>query len=357
MIGEPFGEPFDEPFGEPFGEPCLGLLRLADKLRNRDPKRAVEIAKSARDLAAGVDRESVGCRRWLALQAEAWATLGSAYRGVADLRQAEGALNVALAFLSARELEPPLDPFAFASLAQRASYLRCDQGRYPEALDLNEEALDRYRELAATQQMAGALVDRALILGRCGRFRLAMACLVQALSRLDPVASPRSYLAAVHNMAIYLHEGATTREHDLEAKKWLALAARQHARLPERVNLLKLRMLEASIAIRLGSVAEGVAKLWRAHDGFERLGSVHNQILVLLQLAALSLKSGETREVKRIAGKMFPIFRKLKVDRETSASLMLFCRAAQADAATLDLLDRVTRKVEEGRRTFRIRPG
>lgn len=328
---------------------CLKLLRQADDLRLSDPTAAVRVAEGARDLAARLDRDAMPHGRWLALQAEAWAILGSAWRAVADLRRAENALNVANAFLDAAEKQRDLDPWARPRLAQRACYLRCDQGRFDEALTLNRETLIAYRELADPQGEAGALVDRALILGRRRQTRPAMACLTSAFSLLDPVQSPRSFRAAVHNMAIYLHETAEGGAAEREADRWLALAARHHARFPEDLDRLKLHMLEGSVALRRGAVEEGIRKLWLAHDGFERSSSVHNQAVVLLQLAGVSLARGETAEVRRIAGRLFPVLRRLSVDRETNAALMLFYKAAQADAVTSELLERALRGVGEGR--------
>ncbi len=337
-------------------KPCLGLLRKADELRHRDPQKAVRVAEGARDLAARIDQECVGEPQWSALQAEAWAILGSAYRAVADFRKAEGAFNVALAFVSP-DPHHRLDPLTRPRLAQRASYLRCDQGRFEEALDLNDEALVAYRDLAATKHLAQALVDRALILGRCGRTEEATQTLIRALFLLDPVESPRSFLAAIHNMTLYLCETSKTEAETLEACRWLALAERQHARFPESVNLLKLRMLEGAMAIRRGAQEEGVGRLWIAHDGFEQLGSIHNQTIVLLHLAGVYLTRGERVDVKKIAGRLFPILRKLAVDRETSAALMLFYKAAQAEAATLDLLDRAIQRMGETGGTVYLKSG
>ena len=338
-------------------KPCLGLLRQADELRHRNPKQAVKVAEGARDLAARIDDETVGRREWLALQVEAWSTLGSAYRAVVDLRRAESAFNVALAFLDASESHDGADPLVRPRLAQRASYLRCDQGRFDEALELNEDAMKTYRDLKAIQPLARALVDRALILGRSARITKAVAHLIRAFYLLDPHESPRSFLAAVHNMTIYLCDVAETDEEHREAYRWLTLAACQHARMPEDVNLLKLLMLEGSMAIRRGAEKEGLGKLWAAHNGFERLGSVHNQVVVLLHLAGVFLARGEMRDVKRITGRLFPIFRKLEVDRETSTALMLFYKAAQTEGATLELLDRVMRRVGEVGSTVQIQSG
>lgn len=326
---------------------CRFLLQDADDLRGRDPRRAVGVAEAARDLAARTECDARSRQEWSVLQAEAWAVLGSAYRGIADLGRAESAFNIAAGFLRNAGPAGSRDRLVWSRLAQRASYLRCDQRRFEEALSLNEEAMICYREMAELQQFAGSLVDRSLILGRQGETERAVGCLGRALHLLDPASSPRSYLAALHNMTLYLCERAKSSEELQEACRWASMAARQHARYPEGINLLKLHLLEGSIAIRLGATDEGLSKLWTAYDGFESLGSVHNQTVVLLQLAQVAMTRGETRSVKRIAGRLLPIVRKLKVDRETSAALMLFYKAAQAEAVTQDLLQQALHRVGE----------
>lgn len=333
---------------------CRRLVREADDLQHRHPERAVREAERARDLAAGLEREVIGRPQWFTLQADAWAVLGSAYRSAGDLRQAEGALNVALAFLDAKELRGRLDPLSHPRLAQRASYVRYAQERFTEALQLNEEALMAYDRLDDSQYLASALVDRGVILEWSGRTRAAVMYLAGALDLLDPEKSPRNHLAAVHNVALFLHKIATTREENLEALEWLRLARRHHERAPEEVSLLNLRTLEASTAIRLGHTAEGIEGLWTAYEGFKRVGSVHNQALVLLQLAGVFLTRGDTNRVKRISGQLFPIFRRLEVDRETNAALMLFFKAAQAETATVDLVEQVTRRMERALRRPRL---
>jgi len=333
---------------------CHRLIREADDLQHRHPERAVREAERARDLAAGFERDAIGHPEWFALQADAWAVLGSAYRSAGELRQAEGALNVALALLDAQELRDHLDPLAHPRLAQRASYLRCAQERFDEALLLNEEALSAYEILRDLQRLAGALLDRVTIVGWSGRNRAAVLYLAGALELMDPEENPRYHLAAVHNMALALHQIAETREENLEALEWLRLARRNHTRTPEEINLLNLRMIEGSTAVRLGQVAEGIETLWMAHDGFERLGSVHDQAIVLLRLAGVFLAQGHTDKVKRISGQLFPIFRRLEVDRETNAALMLFFKSAQTKTATLDLVEQVTRRMERAFRRPRL---
>ncbi len=335
---------------------CRHLIREAEDLRFDDPREAVRLAKQARDRAAAIDRQAIGMPQWLRLQADVWAVLGSALRSVSDLREAEGALNVALCFLSAPEARADLDPLTHARLAQRAAYLRCDQRRFEESLELINEALGIYEEQGDAQAAAGALSDRGLILKRCGRREEALADLRTALERLDPRWSLRYVLAAVHNMAFCLYELATTPQDNRRLFEWLELACRCHAALPERVNLLKLRSLYGLTAIRLGRFEEGVAELWRSQEGFKGLGAVYDQSLILLHLAAAYLSRGRGNDVKRVAGQLFPVFRSLEIDREALTALMLFYSAAQADTATQDLIDQVAATLQRAQsRGLRMR--
>ncbi len=326
------------------------LLREADELRHEDPKQALLLATNVRDLAAALDRQQLGWPRWLSLQAETWAVVGSALRSVADLRQAESAFNVAIAFLDAPQLRGRLDPFAHPRLAQRAAYLRCDQGRFDEALELIDEAIAGYSRLDLCQHRAAALVVRGLIVGRWGRKEEAVVYLSKALEDIDPQRNWRNFLAAVHNMALYHHELAVTPAANRLALRWLQLACRCHARMPESINVLKLRTLHALTAIRLGRIDEGISELWIAQDGFKQRGAVYEQATLLLHLAASYQAQGRTSAVKRVAGQLFPIFRSIEVSREALAALMLFYNAAQAENATLGLIERVSALLSQARR-------
>lgn len=326
-------------------EECRRLLDEADELRYENPALAVRLAERVRDLGASLSREAVGEPRWLALQADTWAVWGSALRSVADLRQAEGAFNVALAFLDAPELAGGLDPLAHPRLAQRAANLRSDQGRFEEALDLIDEAFSEFERYGAMDKATVALVDRGVILGSSGRKAEALTCLGKALDRLDPLTSSRNFVAAVHNTAVYLYEIAADPDADRLALEWLKLADRCHAALPEGLSLLKLRSLKALTLIRLGGLDEGIRELWETQERCRQLGALYEQAIILLHLAAVYLGEGLTDEVKRVAGQLFPVFRSLEIDREASAALMLFYTAAHADSATLDLIDEVSKTV------------
>jgi tetratricopeptide (TPR) repeat protein len=307
----------------------------------------LSLAERARDLAAGIDAETVGNVHWAALQAEAWAVLGSTFRAVGDLARAENALNIALYFLDSTR--PVADPAASARWAQRAAYLRSDQRRSAEALDLIATAIDELEQLGDSARLSCAWVDRGVILHRAGRTRDAISCLRRAFEKLEREREPRVYLAATHNMALYLQEVAEGPAELAEALRWLEQAIQEHARLPERISLLKLRVLAALTAIRLGQRETGTAELWRAFEGFRALDSTLNQAVVLLHLIGLALAAGDLSETQRLAGLLFPLFSRLAVDEPSSRALKAFLRAAQTQSLTVDAVEALTRQLTGGK--------
>lgn len=314
-------------------ESCLQFLSQADELRRIFPERSLALAKDARDVAAVLDRQAVGPIRWRCLQGEAWAILGSSYRAVGDLRRAENAFNVAFSFLAEK---PLFDPLALSRLSQRAAYLRCDQGRFPEALELVDSAIADYRQMEERGRLACALVDKGVVLRGAGRVREALHLVRQALEILDPAAEPRIFLAASHNMALYLEELAETPHELQEAIAWLEVALAQHGEAGESVDFWKTRAVVALTSIRLGRRAEGRDELLRCFEGFGRLRSVPNQAVVLLHLLAVALAAGDQPEVQRLTGLFFPLLHRLDPEDMVGRTLLDLIKLVQRGAASAE---------------------
>lgn len=312
---------------------CLLFLTQADELRRTNPKRALDLALDARDVAAVIDRKAIGPIRWRSLQADAWAILGSAYRAVGDLRRAENAFNVAFAFLAEK---PLFDPLALSRLSQRAAYLRSDQGRFAEALELVESALADYRQMGEPGKLACALVDKGVILRAAGRVREALDFVRQALEILDPAAEPRIFLAASHNMALYLQELAKTPGELQEAVAWLEVAVAQHQQAAESIDFFKTRAVVALTSIRLGRGEEGRRELLRCFDGFGRLDSPPNQAVMLLHLLALAAAADDREEIQRLTGLFFPLVHRLDPEDAVGRTLRRLIQLVQRQAASAE---------------------
>ena len=314
-------------------ESCLRFLSQADELRHSHPRRSLDLALDARDVAAVLDRKAVGPIRWRSLQADAWGILGSSYRGVGDLRRAENAFNVAFSFLAEK---PLFDPLALSRLSQRAAYLRSDQGRFTEALELVDSAIADYRQLGERGRLACALVDKGVILRGAGRVREALAHAREALEILDPVAEPRIFLAASHNMALYLQELAETPLELQEAIAWLEVAVAQHGQAAESIDFFKTRAVVALTSIRLGRRDEGKVELQRCFEGFGRLDSVPNQAVMLLHLLALAALAGEQDEIQRLTGLFFPLLHRLDPEDAVGRALLGLIKLVQRQAASAE---------------------
>ncbi|MEM6794103.1 MAG: hypothetical protein AAF725_08970 [Acidobacteriota bacterium] len=329
------------------------LIQAADEARDQHPARALQRALCARDFAASLDvgeSEALDHETWSDLQSDAWAALGSAHRSTADLQAAESCLQVALTFLEARA---EADPRRRARLAQRAAYVRSDQGRFDEALDLLADARTLYVDLGEAQKAACARVDRALVLKRSGRPQAAIEELSASLETLDREAEPRSYLAAVHNMAHALLETAADEAEENEALRWLELAFEEHGRRPAALNVLRLRAVAALTASRLGRPSHGLAELRRLADEFARLGAAEDQALALLHTAELTLSAEDVEpaerasEVLRLSGRLFPLMARLPLDEDAHEALLGLMAGARRRELTVDAVRRAARLVEK----------
>ena len=327
---------------------CRRLVARADSMRQQDPERAVILADAARSLASALDRRCVARGPWRALQAEAWGATSSALRARGESDVAEGALNVALAMVGAeaRAFDPTLPP----RLAQRAAYLRADQERYTEALELITEATRTFAQLGRRRLLATAMVDRAVILGTAGRKRAAVRALRISLEHHGSAMDRRTRLAAVHNTAVFLHETARTPTERREALRWLRLAIRCHDHLPAKAERHKLRALLGLSSLDLGLVDQGFEALWTAFLAFRRIGALHQQASILLDLARAALLHERPNDLLRISGEMFSLRRGFTHDRPIERALRRLHRALQDGGLT-------PRLVANTAEAMRARPG
>ena len=338
---------------------CRRRIEAADAQRYEDPQAALTEAQAARDAAADLDRAVAGDGPWLRLQALAWGVLASAYRNNGDFHRAESSLAVALTFLGEirggdlADEEPDLGP----QLALRAAYLRCDQGRFDEALQLNREAVESFRALGDEHLVGCALVDRALVLHRSGRTDQAIQVLAQAVERIDRQRDPRCCLAAVHNMAVYLQRSARTETELKEALHWLRLAMAEHDKMPTRLHQLKLRSLAAlcrASLSRASGAADGErerarAELTAVRHEFHQTGATSHEAVILLHQAQLAVEDGDEDELARLAGEVFPLASRLPKDEAARGELLAFHGACGRRAVSVALLAEAVARIEDRR--------
>ncbi|MEM8932973.1 MAG: hypothetical protein AAGE94_17440 [Acidobacteriota bacterium] len=341
----------DRPPGRPGDEPDLGravcerLIASVDHLRRRHPWRAPARARAARDFVAtlepGTDR--IG---WLHLQVAAWGALGSAQRTVGDLVRAERALTVAAALLASVPTDRQ-DHRIRARLLQRASYLRSDQGRITEALTLNRDVVRGFEHVGDRQEAASALLDRALFVHRSGRSRAAIPMVERALQILDPSVDPRRHRAALHNLAVYHLASADRGPAVAEACAHVDRALDTHGRDPDPLSLLKLWGAVAFAATRLGPREEALEALRQIQDEAEALGSSPTRAMVLLRRLAEAVEDGRRSEANRLAGRLYPLLRRLDLPAALRTELVRGLAAAQGRPISIEAVRRIARQMAE----------
>ena len=335
---------------------CRRAVDLADQMRHGDPGRALVLAEDALALAVA-PRDRAPREAWLDLQHEAWAVFGSALRATSQLRRAEEAFNVAATWLRAAE---PLSPgreleLRRASLVQRMSYLRRDQERFEEALELIETAHAAFSAHGEANRAIGALADRGAILGRAGLRLEAVQHQLVAIEQWlggETATEPselRHLVAAVHNLALNLSELAATADEARRALAWLRLAQRLQEGLDEPLNETKMLGLEGALEAEVGDRARGVDLLRKTAERFGELAAPFEQAHVLLRLASIHLVDDRYDQVRLVAGRAFPVCRALELNREARSALILFLQAVHDDRLTLDLIDDVERRLRRAR--------
>jgi hypothetical protein len=115
--------------------------------------------------------------------------------------------------------------------------------------------------------------------------------------------------------------------------------------------------LEGRIARGLGEPAEAARCFERVRDAYLDSGLGLDAALVSLDLADLYLETGRTAEVKQLARAVEPVFRCQDVNREATAALLLFQRAARAERLTAAFVTRLRGFLDRTRRSLKAPRG
>ncbi len=279
-------------------------------------------------------------------QARAWAQLGNALRIGSDLRAADDALGKALGFVES-DLDPPEHRAAILSLT---ASLRSDQSRFDEAVALCKEAA----RLAKRARQDGLYARVQLILASQYAYRSeldqAIEVLVDVQAHLDPGEDSRLALVASHNSASYLNEA----RRPVEAWAQLRHVRRHAEAIGNDLDLLRLRWLEGRVLLAMKRVEEGLAALHEAGAAFLERDMAYEMAQISLELAAHHAERGAHAEVRRLAGKLVPVFAARDVHREARAALEVFVDAVRNETIERDLINRVSAYLEHARDRPRV---
>lgn len=298
-----------------------------------DPAQAESLARLGLEVAehlvdAGHEADVVAD-----LRARGLAQLANALRMRSDLRTAEEL------FAEARECldRGTGDPYEAARLLELEASLRKDQLRFREALDLLGRAVGKYRSVGESHRARRAILKQAVVHRESGDPAEAIGVLRGVLDSFDPRDEPRLSLCAHHNLATWLAD----LERPMEAYKVMQEAAELYERFPDPWTQRRRAWVEGRILLQLGQDEEAERQLLAAQRGFVAQEIAYDAALVSLDLAAVYARQGRTRDLRRVAAEMVPVFRARDVHREALAALAFFRRAVEMEAATAGVVEQV----------------
>ncbi len=321
---------------------CRLLLTRSLAQTSDDPAQAVDLANLAVRVSCHLD-ESYDPHWVLDLRAQAHAYLGNARRVLGELRSADDA------FLQAGELlarSMTGIPRVQAEILDLKGSLRRAQRQLDEALQLADQALGLYRSSGDPQGVAITLLKKAKILEEMGELGQAVDLLAASPAEIDEAGDPRLGLVARHNLITCL----ASADRFEEAEALLPEVRELAALFAQPLDSVRVRWTEGRVALGRGRPAEAEAAFREVQQEFldRRMG--YDAALVSLDLAVLYAEAGNSRELKRLAVDVMPVFESREVHREAMAALLMFQHACEEDLLTVQLARHLAAFLQRERR-------
>lgn len=295
-----------------------------------DPHRAAELCRLGLAIAERLDPAVYGASALRDLVGRALGRLANALRASGDLHAADETLERARVALE----EGSGDPLDEAEHLYFRASLRRAQRRLDEARRAARRSRRLYRILGDAHLEGRSLLCEAAIHDLSGDLVRAEASTRLAVQKIDGDRDVRLALAVRHNLIWYLVGLGRATDAEAELLQLRPLYFEQG----DRMNLLRLRWLEGRIARALGQNARAESALRDAQEGFVEARIPYEAATVAFDLAALLAEQGRTSELRALAGELVSVYRDLGVGREAIAALIVFQRAAEAEAVTLGLV-------------------
>ena len=328
-------------------ELCEVLTEKGFEQRFTDARLGVELTALATTVGQHLATEDLELKETRDLLGRAWAYHGNALRVASDLRLADQA------FLEAKRCfeEGSGDDLNRALLHRFTALLLRARRRFTEAEKRQDHAIRLYSRRGETRIAAQIMGDQALGMAYAGDAERAVPRFEQALAVFDDLGEHRDAAAVRHNLAYCLTEMG---QHD-NALDQVGVIRSALQETGDYLSLVRLRWLEGKVFLALGRDAQAEEALVETLEVFVEESIGYDTALVGLDLAAVYAQQGRTAEVRELAEKILPIFRSRDVHREAIAAMILFQEAAQAETATLALIESVGQYLRQARNNPKLR--
>jgi tetratricopeptide (TPR) repeat protein len=316
------------------------LLEHAHEAGFSDPVRASGLAALAVTLAGFLVDES-GDEGSDGLLARAWAQLGNALRIRCDFAGAEQAFETAAVLVESGRVSP----LETARVLDLHASLKREQRRFGEAAALMDRVVALYRKLGQKALLGRALKQKSMICGESGDLEGEIALLRRALELLSPDREPRTFLAARHNLISALCEAGRPRD----AFALLFHSRPLYLKQGDRMNLLRLRWLEGTVALGLQRHEQAAVAFHEVREAFLELGLDYDAALASLDLTEVYALQGRTADVRRLAEEMLEVFQVRNIHREALGALAVLQQAARLERAGIVLVREVASFLKRSR--------
>jgi tetratricopeptide (TPR) repeat protein len=306
------------------------LLEHGLEVLPRDRRESERLAGLALDQSRHLDASYYGLTRVEDMRARAWVAIAEARRLRSDFAGADEAFTRARGHLAAGTG----DTLEWAFLLDSEAALRRCQGRFADARQLLQQALETFVENGEDQRATLALVTLAAVHREGGQTDLSLSLLQDAARRVDGDREPRLLLSVEHNLA----ESLAAAGRLMEARGILIRSRPLYRRFPDSWTQAHLRWLRGRVATGLGQTAEAEADLRGARSAFLALDALFEAALVALDLAPVYLQQDRAAELVPLAAETLEVFRSCGVERARRAATAWLRQAEELAAEQRDVV-------------------
>jgi len=324
-----------------FGSPQFVrlLIQQSHAARYRNPDQMLHLAGLARLAAEICSPEQAGnALRLSDLQTRAWGQYGNALRVCGKPREAEEAFITAQALRQMGTGDPALRAWLF----DKVTPLYIFRERYEDAVELCDQAAQIYQELGEDHLLAGTLVQKAIACVHSGETTVAIRTLNQAIPLIDYEGDSHLVLAACHNLIrCYIDLGRPD-----QALQLYSEARDLYHEIDDPLILLRTLWQEGLLLRDLGHLRAAETALLLSRKGFMESNLIYEVALVSLDLASVYVKLGLVEDLKETVATTLPVFRALRVEQKTMASLLQLQHVADQECQALDLIRSLSSRIE-----------